>query len=234
MIGGFLALEIHSRGGTLPADLLAGFGSIAPATIGHFLDSGFMDPEIRPLFPGVKVVGPAFTVRIAANDSTLVHKAMGLVQPGDVVVIDRMGDTRHACVGEVVSLAAKLSGVAGIIIDGPATDVAEIREMGMPVFARGLSVLTTRLLGMGGAINAIVQCGGVSVRPGDLIIADDNGVLVLDPERAPAILRLAQQSEEHEVPLKERLRAGEKLPDLTGVDRLIEGDIPGMLKRMRG
>lgn len=192
-----------------------------------------MSPQIKPIFPNVKVVGPAFTVKISANDSTLLHKTMGLVEPGDVVVVDRMGDTVHACTGEVVVLAAKLKGVAGIIVDGPATDVKEITEMGVPVFATGLSAVTTKLVGLDGEINTTIQCGGATVNPGDLIFADDNGVLVIAPKDAERLLEMAEISEEKEVGIKEKLYNGHLLPDLSGADRLIQGELPKIIKELR-
>lgn len=230
MVMGF---TINPRAEGASPELIRRAAGVSPATIGHLLDSGFLDPAIKPLFSGVKVAGPAFTVRIAAQDSTAVHKAMGLVQPGDVVVIDRLGDTRHACVGEVVALAAKTRGVAAIVIDGVATDAAEIRELGIPVFSRGLSPLTTKLLGLSGEINVPVQVGGVVVRPGDLVVADDNGVLVLDPALAPDAIAHAEESERLEVELKRRVVAGEPLPQITGADKLMEANIPSVINRSR-
>lgn len=164
-------------------DLLEKLRDIEPATIGHFVEAGAMDPRIKPLFDDAKIVGRAVTVRISGSDSTALHCVMGQVGPGDVVVVDRMGNDTHACTGEVVALAAKCRGAEGIIIDGPATDPLAIREMNLPVFCTGISVLTTKLLGLGGEINVPIQCGGVPVFPGDIIIADVCGVLVLKPEQ---------------------------------------------------
>lgn len=228
-----MAFVIHPRAAGIPEDLLRRASAVSPATIGHLTAFGFMDPAIKPLHPGARVAGPAFTVRIPADDSTAVHKAMGLVEPGDVVVIDRSGDTRHACVGDVVALAARTRGVAAIVIDGVATDAADIQRIGLPVFARGISALTTKLLGLHGEINLPVHAGGVTVRPGDLILADDNGVLVLDPASAGALVAQAEEAERREVELKRRLLAGELLPALTGADKLIAADVSATIHGLR-
>ena len=152
---------------------------VEPATMGHYLHYGFMDTRVKSMLQNVNVVGTAFTVRTNVNDSTMVHKAVSLAEEGDILVIDRTGDGKHACVGEIVAYAANARKLAGIIIDGPCTDIQAIREIGIPVFATGLSPITTKLYGESGEINTVVQCGGVNVHPGDVIVADDNGVLVL-------------------------------------------------------
>lgn len=198
------------------------FEMVEPATIGHHLHYGFMDCQIRSMLQDVKVVGTAFTVRTSSNDSTMVHKAVSLAQEGDVIVIDRTGDTKHACVGEMVVYAAKSRKVAGIIIDGPCTDIQAIRKIGLPVFATGLSPITTKLYGISGEINTTVQCGGVVVKPGDFIIADDNGVLVLPQDlNYEKILEKAELSERNEPKFKEMLDMGKTLSSITKADQLL-------------
>ena len=128
-------------------ELLEMLKKVETATVGHFKHFGFMHPGIRPLASGPTVVGPAVTVKTPGEDSTVVHKVMEMVRPGDIVVVDRCGDTIHACWGGVVTLAAHLKGAAGAIIDGPATDAEEINEIGLPLYCRGVSAITTKLLG---------------------------------------------------------------------------------------
>lgn len=202
---------------------------VSPATIGHFVNSGFMSPRIKPVFPNVKIAGPALTVKIPANDSTMLHKAMAVVEEGDVIVVDRAGDEVFACVGEVLALAALMKKAAGIVIDGPATDVCEITKLGIPVFSTGLSVVTTKLYGLGGEINGTIQCGGATVNPGDFIFGDDNGVLVISPDDAMTLLEKAQNSERRELHTKELIRNGGSLPEISGANRLIEANVPKMI-----
>ena len=149
------------------------------ATIGHVLYEGFVDRSIAPLLPRRRVAGTAVTLRLPHADSTLLHYACKLVRPGDIVLIDRCGDNKYACWGGGLTLAMKLGGVKAGIIDGPATDLSEIEEFDLPMWSRGLSSITTRLLGLEGAMNVPVSVGGVVVNPGDAVLADEQGVLVL-------------------------------------------------------
>ena len=121
-----------------------------------------------------------------------------------------------------MATAARSCEVAGVVIDGPATDVAEIRANGVPTWCRGVSPITTKLLALGGALNTEVSCGGVAVRPGDAILADDSGILVLDPGDVVAVARAAIAMQEEEVADLARLRAGEKAPAITGATAQIE------------
>src|SRR5699024_2042960 len=155
------------------------FYKIEPATIGQYLHYGFMNPRIHSMLPDVKIVGTAFTVRTHTNHSVTVDKAVGLAEEEEIITIERESNGIHAYIGEIVVYAAVSRKVAGIIVDGPCTDIQAIREIKLPVFASGLSPLTTKQYGISGEINTIVQCGDVTVHPGDLIVADDNGVLVL-------------------------------------------------------
>jgi 4-hydroxy-4-methyl-2-oxoglutarate aldolase len=193
-----------------------------PATIGHFRHHGFMAPEIRLLLPGYRrIAGTAVTVRSYAADTSIVHYALGKLRPGDFLVIDRSGDTRHAVCGGGVAFSAKAAGCVGIAIDGPATDVQELREYDMPVWARGLSTVTGKAQFTFGEFCTPVSCGGVAVEPGDAVLADENGVLVLKPgEIAEAAARaVAMQNQEKSV--LARVAAGERLPDINGTNARI-------------
>ncbi|MCP4625608.1 MAG: RraA family protein [bacterium] len=201
--------------------LLEMLKKVEPATVGHFRHYGFIDPTIRPVLKNTKIVGPALTVKTPGADSTVVHKVMELAKPGDVLVIDRCGDREHACWGGMVTLSAHLQELAGGIIDGPATDVDEIEELEFPLYCRGLSAMTTKLLGLGGEINTVIQCGGVPVEPGDLIVADRNGILVLKPNEAREIADKALAMQETEKSLAEELRKGKSLSSLSKANTMI-------------
>lgn len=196
---------------------------VEPATIGHHLHYGFMDPRVKSMLQDTNIVGTAFTVKTSVNDSTMVHKAVSLAEEGDILVIDRTGDQKHACVGEIVAYAANARKLAGIIIDGPCTDIQALREIGLPVFATSLSPITTKLYGQSGEVNTPIQCGEVIVHPGDVIIADDNGVLVLGQDlNYESILKNAEASEQREPYTKKALDEGEVLSALSKADELIE------------
>jgi regulator of RNase E activity RraA len=192
------------------------------ATIGHVLHSGFVDREIRAVLPSKRIAGTAVTLRIPHADSTALHYLTKLVRPGDVVVIDRCGDDKHACWGGVVTHAMKNAGVAAGVIDGPATDFSEIVKTDMPMWCRGPSPITTKILGTEGAINVPVSVGGQTIEPGDAVLCDESGIVVLKPSTAEAYARRAIQMQQNELVLLERLRKGEKLPDISGATKLVE------------
>lgn len=195
------------------------------ATIGHVLYTGFVDRGITPLLPGRRVAGTAVTLRLPHADSTLLHYAVKLVRPGDVVVIDRCGDTKYACWGGGMTLAMKLAGIKFAVIDGPATDLQEIRDFDLPVWSRGLSSITTRLLGIEGAMNVPISVGGQVVNPGDAVLADDQGVFIASPAVAREAAERAIMMQANEALMHARLRAGESLPDITGATAIVEAKL---------
>ena len=193
-----------------------------PATIGHFRNSGFMDPGIRAMQPDVRIAGPAVTVRAPGMDGTIVGYALGQVRRGDVLVIDRAGDHRHAAFGGLVAYACKVAGLAGVIIDGVATDIGEVRQYSVPLWCRGLSAVTTKRIGLAGEFCVPVSCGGVAVNPGDVIIADECGIVVLDRAEAEAAAERAIGMQDAEAASRKRLDAGEKLPDISGATKVLQ------------
>jgi regulator of RNase E activity RraA len=193
-----------------------------PATIGHFRNWGFMDPAIRAMQPDLRIAGPAVTVRAPGMDGTIVGYALGQVRRGDVLVIDRAGDHRHAAFGGLVAYACKVAGLAGVIIDGVATDIGEVRKYGVPLWCRGLSAVTTKRIGLAGEFCVPVSCGGVAVNPGDVIIADECGVVVLERAEAEAAAERAIGMQDAEVKSRARLDAGEKLPDISGATKVLQ------------
>jgi 4-hydroxy-4-methyl-2-oxoglutarate aldolase len=217
-----VAITVGPAPSSVDDRLLRQLREISVPTLGHYIENGALDPGIRAAVFPARFVGCAVTVRSVAPDSALVHKAIGMLAPGDVLDIDMGGDTRHAPVGEVVTLGAKMRGAAAIVIDGPCTDVVELAALGLPVFSRGTSCLTTKLLGTeGGGINIPVSCGGVAVRPGDIVIGDENGVLALERAVAEELAPTALKDDREEPALRDALRAGAVLPDETGVTTML-------------
>jgi 4-hydroxy-4-methyl-2-oxoglutarate aldolase len=206
--------------GAMPAPLPAGdfelLAQVEAATVGHWRHLGFMDRTIQPLIRGKRIVGVAVTVAIPGPDSTLLHHALGLLRPGDFVVVDRLGDDRHACWGGGVTIAAKAAGAVGGVVDGPCTDLAEIEASDFPMWCRGLSPITTRLYDLGGAMNVPVSCGGVAVRPGDAVLADESGVLVLPRDEVRSIAQEAIARQQRGGDREQQIRAGAKLGELSG------------------
>ncbi len=212
---------LNPRGPDPDPELVQALKRVSPSTLGHLTDFGFMR-GLSTLERPVKIVGPAVTVRIPHLDSTAVHYVMDVVEPGDVVVVDQSGDQERACWGGGVSYAARKRGVAGAIVDGAITDVEEILDLDFPVFYRSISALTTRILGLEGAINVPVTVGGVVVRPGDLIFADENGVVALSQEDAARYAPIIAEKEAAEPGIKARLDAGESLAAISGARGMFE------------
>lgn len=207
----------------LPSDLVGKLERVSFPTLGHYLEEGFADPGIVRVSGTRRVVGRAVTVRTTATDSTMLHHAAGLVEAGDVVVIDTGGDVRHAPLGEVVASALVFRGAAGAIVDGSATDIDEIAGLGLPVYARGLSMLTTKLHDIdAGGLNVPVVVGGVVVNPGDVVLADANGVLFASAAVLAALIDTALADDAEEPELVEELRAGGRLGDLTGATASVQ------------
>ena len=202
-------------------ELVAALARVETATVGHFSRRGFLAPGLRPILPDRRAAGTAVTVSIAGEDSALLHHAMGLVRPGDFLVVDRCGDRLHACWGGFMSVAAKVCGLVGAVIDGVVADPADIRASGVPIWCRGVSPITTQLLALGGSLNMPVHCGGILVNPGDAIIADESGILTLAPADAAAVAEQALGLQMEELEELRRLRAGEKAPDVTGASDMI-------------
>jgi 4-hydroxy-4-methyl-2-oxoglutarate aldolase len=197
---------------------------VETATVGHWRLMGFMNRAIQPLLPGRRVVGTAVTLAIAGPDSTLLHHATGLLRPGDILVVDRLGDDKYACWGGGVTVAAKAAGAVAGIVDGPCTDLTEIQRSDFPVWSRGLSPITTRLYDLGGGMNVPISCGGAVVMPGDAILADESGVLVIPREEARAVAQEALRRQESGKLREASVRNKErKLGDLSGASAKILG-----------
>jgi regulator of RNase E activity RraA len=217
----FKSYRIEKMPPQLPVDALAQLCKVEAATVGHYLHDRFMAPELKPVIEGRRIAGTAVTLSIPGPDSTLLYYAMDRLRPGDVLVVDRAGDNRHACWGGFMAAVAKLRNVTGIVIDGQVTDPVEIRAQGVPTWARGTSPITTKLLNLGGAFNLPISCGGVAVNPGDAVLADDCGIVVLPPAEVAGATQVALADQADEGQWLEKIRAGKALKDLVDVEKMI-------------
>jgi regulator of RNase E activity RraA len=146
-----------------------------------------MTGDMRPLFPGIRLVGVAVTVKTLAADIGTVFKAIDLSQPGDIVVVDARGSLNTAFWGENMTLSAMNQGILAAVIDGATRDVEEIIKLKFPVISKGI-VPNVAAVSAYGHINVTVQCAGVSVSPGDVVLVDGNGVVVIPQAEAQDIL----------------------------------------------
>src|SRR3974390_320879 len=168
---------------------------------------------IRPMFECPKVVGRAVTIKITAAGMVRSKRHLGVeaiasAERGDIIVIDNHGDVRNNCWGEVLSCAAKVKGVSAVVVDVAVRDVDVCKEMAFPVYARGVVPITARGRVTQESHNCMVRIGDVQVRPGDIIVADVNGVIVICPERLDEVIQQAEALMDKEERMKADLLAG--------------------------
>ncbi|HTH79220.1 MAG TPA: RraA family protein, partial [Ramlibacter sp.] len=151
---------------------------------------GALDGRIRAVRPNMKLAGTAFTVEVRPGDNLMIHAAMSLAKPGDVIVVDGKGDVGAALMGTIMMTACKQLGIAGVVIDGAVRDTLEIEEMGFPVFAAGYNP-NGPTKNIAGRIGHPISVGGVTVHAGDFVIGDADGVVVVEREKIAGMLPLA-------------------------------------------
>lgn len=151
-----------------------------------------MDYHIKPMAASRKICGPAVTVRLSMGDSLMVTKAIDIAKPGDVIVIDGRGSGNNALWGEYRSLACKVKGLEGVVMDGAFRDLEENEEIGFPIYARAVTCGSSSK-NTHGEINIPISCAGTAVNPGDIIVGDVNGVCVVPIEYAEQIIENAQK-----------------------------------------
>jgi regulator of RNase E activity RraA len=158
---------------------------------------GAMDSGIRPIWRAPRVIGAALTVWCHSGDNLMLHKALSLAQTGDIVVMNTQGNVVNAGFGELLATSAVRAGVRAVIVDGAVRDADALERLALPVYARGVSPNGCHKDGSG-EVGAIVACGGVAVRPGDIVVADRDGVTVVPLDDAAEVARLAAQQMERE------------------------------------
>jgi 4-hydroxy-4-methyl-2-oxoglutarate aldolase len=182
----------------------------------HTMDSG-----VRMMVPGKNLCGPAVTAVTRAGDFVAVLKALQVARRGDVLVIDNQSQPDTAMWGEITTMEAQLKGVQGLVVDGLVRDIADIRRRGFPVFARGT---TPRVAGRNnlGEVNVVVQCGGVVVTPGDIVVGDEDGVVVVPRRKMREVLLGARAILDFEDGFKQKIEAGHSQVELFELDQLME------------
>ncbi len=153
---------------------------------------GALSGRIAPLAPSMRFAGPALTVELRPGDNLMIHAAMALAQPGDVIVVDGKGDLTSALMGEIMCQQCVALGVTAVVIDGAVRDSEAIRELGFPMYAAGLNPNGPTKY-VPGRVNHPVSVGGVTVNPGDLVVGDADGVTVIERAKAASLLPLAEE-----------------------------------------
>jgi RraA family protein len=178
-------------------DLVQGFAGIPVANIADCMSRlACIDARLRPL-NDAPLLGTAFTIKTRPGDNLLTHKALEMAEPGDVLVIAAQGQLVNAIMGELMITWAQHRGIQGIIIDGAIRDVAALRKMTIPVYAAGVTPNGPYKDGPG-EINVPVSCGGIAIKPGDILVGDADSVVVIDPQDAPKILEDAREVQRKE------------------------------------
>ena len=179
-----------------------------------------VDSSIFPLNPKARLLGTAFTVNAPAGDNLLFHKALDMAQPGDVIVLANKGSMSRALCGEIMSNYAKSRGIAGIIIDGCVRDSYTLSQMDFPVYARGVTPNGPYKNGPG-EIGGVVTVGGIVVHPGDIVVGDADGVIVIRPDEAEELAKKVRAFNDNEAVTMERI-ANEGVLPRPWVDQKLE------------
>ena len=205
------------------ATVIAGLGELGVATVHEALGRrGLMQSHMRPVFSGARAAGSAVTALCHAGDNWMVHVAVEQIRRGDVLVVAVASPSADGMIGELIATALAERGAAGIVIDAGARDTRELAAMQFPVWSRAVSAQGTVKETLG-AVNVPVVCAGAQVIPGDVIVADDDGVVVVPVKEADAVLAAGRAKRDKEERTRARLKAGEISLDIYAMrDRLAE------------
>ena len=204
-------------------ELVSAFEGVPSAIVSDVMgNTGVaMDSGIAPVATGTGMAGTALTVKASPGDNLIIHRAIAMAEPGDVLVVDGDGYTETAYMGELMCASCAAHDLAGVVVDGAVRDREELAAMGFPVYARAFHPQGP-LKGSPGSINVPVSCAGVTVNPGDIVVGDGDGLSVVPADEAEAVLERSREKVAAEADLRERVEDGEYLYEIGGYDELFE------------
>ena len=207
---GFRAFERIER---VPAEIVAGFAALETTAVTDAMNRfGSLDPSVQPVAPGMRLCGPAVTVRLPPGDNLMVYKAFEVAQPGDILILEARGLRTVAHWGDLTSRIAARLQLGGMVTDGVVRDLGGIREVGLPVFAQPGFVSNGGRKNGPGEVNVPVAVGGVPVLPGDLILGDENGVVVVPRADAAVVLERTRRIVAGEAEKIREIQEGQPIP----------------------
>lgn len=222
LVGHGVPGKIRTNVQRLPPDVIEQAEYIPPSVASDAMERlGSMVSAIGPISEPVSMAGSAITVDCMVGDNIMAHKAISLAEPGDVIVINAKSHDDTAVWGDLMSHAAEMKGLTGVVVDGAIRDVGESRERDLPVFFRE-SVPAGPHKGWGGRINSSIQCGGVSVEPGDLVLGDEDGVVVVPRSEAESVIEQSQTRLAKEKEWRDAIEAGKSTIEAIGLESQFE------------
>jgi 4-hydroxy-4-methyl-2-oxoglutarate aldolase len=205
-----------------PAELTAALAEFDVATVHEaYRQRGLLDPGIRPIAHGQRSCGPAVTSLNHPGDNLMLHAAVAVCQPGDVLVVATTAPSTDGMLGELLAAQCKARGIVAVVLDAGTRDSAQLREMGFPVWARAISAAGT-VKATPGWVNVPVVCGGVIVNPGDLVVGDDDGVVVVARADVAEVVEAARARTERERAARARYERGELSLDVNNLRDVLQ------------